>query len=258
MLFVRSEESASTRLFIWAITQAKDASRLAPAEKTWLASWLTEQSFEGNWNSIQTVQFSNKEAGSALFNSRPQSVQNAIKGALRRGLLERVHQGIKGHSSLYVIMPLENGVNARVDSKDTSENSNKVKPCFDPREENRVKGGSQWGQMERVIGSSTKAVNCGEESYPDILSRVIQRKPCEAVAVKTTPPVSQLKAALGEVCPDPKAQRCQGVICTTKDATGNEKPKHPHWMMCDKCHATFTEKGKYVDPYQRAKGATAS
>lgn len=242
---------AYSRLLLWAIPRFKDGSRLDEIETEWLIEWLGVVSEQSNLEEIQTVQFSNNEAAEAIFNGHPQSVQNAIKVLLEKAIFKRVRNGIKGHASLYVVMPLpEMGSSLEL----TPNTTNRVKPRVDPISTNGVKSDSKWGQMTPQMGSNANAVTRGADSYPDISRYIIQREPNGAAAEGSAPLVSknqgeQMQIKLNESCPDPKNENCKGTILSIKDVTENPKPKHPDWLMCNSCHARFDAEGNFVNPF---------
>lgn len=88
------------------VTQFKDGDRLELTESEWLDEWLTELKRDDLTPAdVQTAQIPRDWVAEKL-NGRDQSAERAIRHLQQIGLLQLIHKGIKGHASLYCVMPL--------------------------------------------------------------------------------------------------------------------------------------------------------
>lgn len=88
------------------VTKFKDGDRLEQIESEWLEKWIDEQQREDlKPANVQTVQIPRDWVAKKL-SGRDQSAERAIRHLQQIGLLKLIHKGIKGHASLYCVMPL--------------------------------------------------------------------------------------------------------------------------------------------------------
>lgn len=81
-----------------------DGNRLAQTEEEWLEEWLKESGFEDiDLEDVQTVQLSLDWMADQL-NSKNGAVL-ALRKLQNIGLIQLIHKGKKGHSSLYCVRP---------------------------------------------------------------------------------------------------------------------------------------------------------
>lgn len=118
MAIIVAAASAERRDAVWPRLLApmcymvRGASGLGEVEAEWLERWLLFDAGRGDLgpHDVQTVQMSIADAALALgYGGVPVSDVVAVR-ALRAlqevGILRLVHKGVKGHSSLYAVMPL--------------------------------------------------------------------------------------------------------------------------------------------------------
>lgn len=86
--------------------------KLGEVESEWLERWLLYEAGRGDLcpQDVQTVQMSIADAALALgYGGVPAAdvvAVRAIRALQEVGILRLVHKGVKGHSSLYAVMPL--------------------------------------------------------------------------------------------------------------------------------------------------------
>ncbi|MCR2034128.1 hypothetical protein [Adlercreutzia mucosicola] len=118
MGLIVSALSAERRDAVWPrllapmCSMVRGSGKLGELETEWLDQWLLYEAGRGDLcpQDVQTVQMSIADAALALgYGSAPVADVVAVRAirALREiGVLRLVHKGIKGHSSLYAVMPL--------------------------------------------------------------------------------------------------------------------------------------------------------
>lgn len=90
----------------------RGSGKLGEVESEWLERWLLYESGRGDLcpQDVQTVQMSIADAALALgYGGVPVAdvvAVRAIRALQEVGVLRLVHKGVKGHSSLYAVMPL--------------------------------------------------------------------------------------------------------------------------------------------------------
>lgn len=88
------------------VTKFKDGDRLEQIESEWLEKWLDEQQREDlKPANVQTVQIPRDWIVKKLGGG-DRSAERTIRHLQQIGLLQLIHTGIKGHASLYCVMPL--------------------------------------------------------------------------------------------------------------------------------------------------------
>lgn len=94
------------RLVPHVVPMFKDGSRLPPIEAGWLQEWMGANGHDGLAPAdFQVVQISRAEAA-ALLGGGDREAERSIRGLEQIGLLQVIHKGVKGHSTLYVVRPL--------------------------------------------------------------------------------------------------------------------------------------------------------
>ncbi len=84
-----------------------DGDRLSDTEREWLTEWRDQGGLGAEpLSSFQTVQFS-KDWVRNILGGGNSTQERAIKALQEIGLLLLIHQGIKGHPSLYCVRPIE-------------------------------------------------------------------------------------------------------------------------------------------------------
>ncbi len=84
----------------------KSGSDLSGTEALWLEDYLDARGlFEVSLEEVQTAQIPRDWAASIL-SAGDRGAERAIRELQEIGLLEKAHDGIKGHASLFVVMPL--------------------------------------------------------------------------------------------------------------------------------------------------------
>lgn len=87
------------------VTRFTDGDRLEQTESEWLKSWLEAQRRDDLTPAvIQTIQIPRDWVASKLGGS-DRSAERTIRSLQEIGLIQLIHKGIKGHASLYCVMP---------------------------------------------------------------------------------------------------------------------------------------------------------
>lgn len=100
------------RLLAPMCAMVRGSGKLGEVESEWLERWLLYDAGRGDLcpQDVQTVQMSIADAALALgYGNVPVAdvvAVRAIRALQEVGILRLVHKGVKGHSSLYAVMPL--------------------------------------------------------------------------------------------------------------------------------------------------------
>ena len=91
------------------VGKIKDGDSLRGTETRWLHDYLVAKGrfdlIDDDEQTVQTVQLPRDWAASVLA-AGDRGAERAIRGLQEVGLIEKVHDGIKGHAALFAVMPL--------------------------------------------------------------------------------------------------------------------------------------------------------
>ena len=105
-LLLERRDALWPRLLAPLCSMVRDGEAVGPLEQAWIARWLDSMClYDVEVGEVQVVQLSRAQVA-AMLDGRDASAERAIRGLQEVGVLELVHRGVKGHSSLYCVLPV--------------------------------------------------------------------------------------------------------------------------------------------------------
>lgn len=211
------------RTFAAVVPRIRNANRASPDVAEAVRKWADENGMkETPLDCFEVVSVSNREIADEVFNGDTTNARKGVKKLLEYRVIERVRQGTKGHSSVYMVF--HNG-----DMRGSSDPLNANQKGVDMDE---------YGGREPVIGGSPEAVTCGVVPYPESSRCVYPEGPCVAAAAKAAPPAPET----------PSRPASKGIEGAEKEggkvrvkAYVIADPKHAESRTCPECEGPLEE-----------------
>lgn len=159
--------STAGRAFVAMLPYIRAADRLDAGAKDAVADWIAARGLAGvvEPSDFDAVAVTNAEVATAAFGGNASLARRGIAKLVSGGIVEKVREGRKGRSSVYIIDPDE--VFHRV-----FHNSGEIGGLESTLIENRGTGKGGKGYREPRIGVPGDSLTCGSETHPEYIQNI--------------------------------------------------------------------------------------